>query len=1161
MQVAAAVLLAAAVTAAAAAAPQPGIRTAASGRRAVPGEVIVGFRAGVSATARANVLAGAGASVQTTFRGLNAVLAHAGQTGAAIARLERDPNVRYAEPNFILTADDVSPNDPSFPNEWGLNNIGQTIGFVKGVPGADIHAKAAWGVTTGSASVTVAVLDTGLDFSHPDLAANVWTNHGENCAGCRNDGVDNDHNGYVDDWRGWDFYNHDNNPTDDNGHGTHVAGTIGAVGNNGIGVAGVNWNVRLMALKFLGADGSGTTADAVQAIQYAWQNGAVVLNNSYGGPDFSQALSDAIATADAHSALFVAAAGNEGSDDDTTPSYPASDPHPNVVSVAATNNQDQLAWFSNYGNASVDLGAPGDNVYSTWLGGGYAFESGTSMATPHVAGVAALAKAAFPSATGLGLKALLLRTVDANSSLAGHTASGGRLNANAAVRCAGPQVWVDAPAPGFVVAVGDTVQIAAIGAACGYPAGTTVTGTVNGVPIALAARGDGLYSGSYTPTGPGPISVTVSASSPSGSDSRTVSGQVPTPITPGGPPVTVSVASPGDNALLSFQGSAGQRVSLKVSAGTMNPATVALLKPDGGALGPSVYVGTSGAFVDTRTLPTTGTYTIVVDPSGQTTGSATLTLYDVPPDTTGPITPGGPAVTVTTTVPGQNAQLTFQGSAGQRVSLKVSGVTISQATVSLLKPDGTALGSSVYIGPSGAYVDTRTLPVAGTYTISVDPSGQNTGSATFSLYDIPPDPTAPITPGGPAVTITTTVAGQSATLTFQGSAAQRVSLKISGVTISQATVSLLKPDGTALGSSVYVGTSGAYIDTRTLPVAGTYTIVVDPSGQNTGSATFTLYDVPPDTTAPITPGGPAVTVTTTVPGQNAALTFQGSAGQRVSVKLSALTISQATVSLLKPDGTALGSSVYVGTSGAYIDTRTLPLGGTYTIVVDPTGQNAGSATLTLYDVPPDATAPITPGGPAVTVTTTVPGQNANLTFQGAAGQRVSFKISGVTISQATVSLLKPDGTALGSNVTVGTAGGFVDTRALPAAGTYTIVVDPSGQNTGSATLTLYDLPPDPTAPITPGGPAVTVTTTVPGQNAQLTFQGTAGQSVTLQLTGITIPASVVSVTAQDGSFALAKAAVSTTARTFTMTLATTGTYAIFVDPQGLNVGSMTLQLS
>src|SRR6266540_429935 len=300
-----------------------------------------------------------------------------------------------------------------------------------------------WGVSTGSRNVVVGVIDTGVDFGHPDLAPTMWINPGEDCPGCRANGVDDDGNGYVDDWRGWDFVNHDNDPFDDAGHGTHVAGTIGAAGNNGIGISGVNWNVSIMALKFLSASGTGSTADAVSAILYASAEGAVVTNNSWGGEDFSQALRDAIAAADASGSLFVAAAGNSFADTDTEPNYPSSFDLPNVVSVAATDASDRRAWFSNYGRRTVDLGAPGTNIYSTWPGRSYRYEDGTSMATPHVSGAAALAKAAFPDATAVGLKALLLRTVDPNSALAASSTTGGRLNVNSAVRCsAAPQVWV-----------------------------------------------------------------------------------------------------------------------------------------------------------------------------------------------------------------------------------------------------------------------------------------------------------------------------------------------------------------------------------------------------------------------------------------------------------------------------------------------------------------------------------------------------------------------------------------------------------------------------------------------------------------------------------------------------------------------------------------------
>src|SRR2546426_1326849 len=225
---------------------------------AVPGQLLVSFRGGVQKAGRAAALGRAGASAIRTLGSPTLVLVSVRPKveGRALGLLRGDSRVRYAEPNATVSID-AAPNDSLFGKQWGLNNTGQLVDYSFGTPGADIGALRAWGVTTGSSAVTVAVIDTGIDTGHPDLAPNIWINPGENCPGCRNDGIDNDHNGYVDDWRGWDFINNDNNPFDDNGHGTHVAGTIGAVGNNGIGVAGVSWNVRLMALKFIGADGTG----------------------------------------------------------------------------------------------------------------------------------------------------------------------------------------------------------------------------------------------------------------------------------------------------------------------------------------------------------------------------------------------------------------------------------------------------------------------------------------------------------------------------------------------------------------------------------------------------------------------------------------------------------------------------------------------------------------------------------------------------------------------------------------------------------------------------------------------------------------------------------------------------------------------------------------
>jgi len=400
--------------------------TAPGEKDAVPGEVLIKFRPGLTKQAHGQVKAGVGARSRRRFAsGAEHWILPAGlTTEAAIDRLRRDPGVEYVEPNYIVHALRV-PDDPRYAELWAMHNTAQT----GGTPGADIRAESAWGVTTGSRGVIVGVIDTGIDYTHPDLAANIYVNPGE----IPGNGIDDDGNGFVDDIHGWDFRNDDNDPFDDDGHGTHVAGTIGALGNNGRGVAGVNWAVSLLPIKFLGSDGSGSTADAVAGIDYATSIGAVITNNSWGGSSFSQTELDAILRANAAGSLLVAAAGNRAEDSDLSPLYPAAYDVPNIISVAATDNNDLLAWFSNYGTRTVDLGAPGASILSTRPGSTYGFMSGTSMATPHVVGAAALLRALNPGMPVAALKQRLLDSVDPIPALAGRTVSGGRLNAFRAI--------------------------------------------------------------------------------------------------------------------------------------------------------------------------------------------------------------------------------------------------------------------------------------------------------------------------------------------------------------------------------------------------------------------------------------------------------------------------------------------------------------------------------------------------------------------------------------------------------------------------------------------------------------------------------------------------------------------------------------------------------
>jgi subtilisin family serine protease len=382
-------------------------------------------------------------------------------TEQAIYLLSLNPNVEYAEPNYIIHALETIPNDQHFSKLWGLRNSGQSGGTAD----ADIDASNAWDIHTGSTSIVVAVIDTGVDYNHPDLQTNIWNNPGETGGGKENNGVDDDGNGYVDDWRGWNFSATpgNNNPMDDNWydpvqgtiepyHGTHVAGIIGAKGNNSIGVAGVCWNIKLMPLKCFDYAGYGDSATAIRCIDYATSNGAHVSNNSYGyytgDPLYNQSFEGAIERARASGRIFVASASNENNNNDITPVYPASCDLDNVISVLATDHNDSKSTYSNFGWYSVDVGAPGGsdpnqssyNIYSTKQGNRYQYHAGTSMAAPYTAGLIALIKAHRLSLNWWQVKTILMKSVDPKSSLSGKCATQGRINAYNALTTATPNL-------------------------------------------------------------------------------------------------------------------------------------------------------------------------------------------------------------------------------------------------------------------------------------------------------------------------------------------------------------------------------------------------------------------------------------------------------------------------------------------------------------------------------------------------------------------------------------------------------------------------------------------------------------------------------------------------------------------------------------------------
>lgn len=432
------------------------------------GEVIVKFRDGAMRSASAMNSLYASINVVDVkryggnFKNFEHLVLNTNQESVeqAVATLKQDPSVEYAQPNYMVYATAAKLSKPKTMGEpcWfpgiplppGCGDSGGSgdrpaipsdVAQPSGAPDPDMNkawgitkvgADQVWSVQPGSKDVLVAVIDTGIDYTHQDLAYNIWRNPNSN-----DTGVDPSGNGITGDVVGWDFIHNDNLPFDDNEHGTHCAGVIGAVGSDGVGISGINQRVSIMAVKFLSAEGSGDTATAIASIDYAVSRGAKVLSNSWGGrgDDSNGALKDSIDRAGQAGVLFIAAAGNDGTNNDRDFTFPASLNLDNMISVAATDNKDGLAYFSNKGANSVQVGAPGVDVYSTVPGNKYASMSGTSMACPHVAGEAALLWAQFPGASYQEIKQRIMETGDDLPALKNVTVTGKRINvANAMSR-------------------------------------------------------------------------------------------------------------------------------------------------------------------------------------------------------------------------------------------------------------------------------------------------------------------------------------------------------------------------------------------------------------------------------------------------------------------------------------------------------------------------------------------------------------------------------------------------------------------------------------------------------------------------------------------------------------------------------------------------------
>jgi subtilisin family serine protease len=484
----------------------------------VEGEILVKFKEGASADQIQAAIDGfkTKAIRHFAFIGVYHLRLPASLSVAeALQAFQQESLIEYVEPNGLRYLDVTVPNDPDLGDMWGLHNTGQT----GGTPDADIDAPEAWDITTGSSNVVIAVIDSGADLDHEDLAANIWTNPGE----IPGNGIDDDSNGYIDDVHGWDFSSGDNDPSPVGGacagHGTHTAGTIGAVGNNGTGVVGVNWNVKIMPLKafkpFLGIFCSAEDADLIAAIEYHTMMGVRISSNSWGGSSPTAAMENAIR---ASNSVFVAAAGNENNDNDANPHYPSNYSLSNIVAVAATTHTDDRASFSNYGLTSVDLGAPGDDILSTLPGDTYGQFDGTSMATPHVSGVAGLLLAQEPNLTNSEIKWRILNGVD---DIGLPVLTGGRLNAYEALQfgLTTPEVTVEVTPVGPTnVSPGDTFS-------CRISVTNNTAASVSATVKVYVRLDDGRE---FTLAGPVTLSL-----GPSGTVSRDLSRQVPGSVAPG----------------------------------------------------------------------------------------------------------------------------------------------------------------------------------------------------------------------------------------------------------------------------------------------------------------------------------------------------------------------------------------------------------------------------------------------------------------------------------------------------------------------------------------------------------------------------------------------------------------------------------------------------
>src|SRR5207302_834452 len=661
-----------------------------------------------------------------------------------VSELSARSDVEYAEPNYIVHTTAI-PNDPRFGELWGLQNTGQTIRGFPRIPGADISVTAAWDISTGSRANVVAVIDTGIDYRHPDLAANIWSAPAAFTVTIGGQSITCPAGSH-----GFNAITLVCDPLDDNDHGSHLSGTIGAVGNNGTGVVGVNWTASIMGSKFLDATGTGTTADAINAIEFVVQAKAAfaatsganvrVLSNSWGGGAFSQALLDEINRANANDMLFVAAAGNDHSNNDVVPHYPSGFNAPNVVAVAATDNTDALPGFSNFGSTSVHLGAPGVAILSTTRNNTYSYFSGTSVATPHVSGAAllVLSKCALDTAS---LKTLLLNNVDPIPSLSGMTVTGGRLNVNKAIRaCAAPAN------PDFALSATPALQTVTQGGSTTYTVNISPSGGFTGMVTFSASGFPTGATASFSPnpaTGSATMTVTTTATTSTGSFSATITG------TTGNLSHTTSVSLVVNAAPVPDFSLSATPASRTVVQGGSTTYTANISRLGG---------FTGGVTLSVSGLPAGSTWTFTPNPAAA--NSSTLTV------TTAATTPTGSSLL---TITGAGGALTRTTSVTLIVTAPAAGgFSLTASPASQRVSRGGTTSYSVNITRAGGYAGAVSLSVSGL------PSGVTAGFSSNPAMATSSTLTLKAASRASRGTYTLTITGTSGTYTTT----TKVSLKV-----------------------------------------------------------------------------------------------------------------------------------------------------------------------------------------------------------------------------------------------------------------------------------------------------------------------------------------------------------------------------------------------